>query len=172
MINVPMAVWIDEQGRIVRPSETAGFSEGFRRSDPETMALPDDEVALLEANRTTYIDALRDWVRKGADSEFALAPDEVRRRMRLPTEDDSRAAAHARLGKHLLDAGDHEGAAAHYREASRLAPAKWPYRRQSMVLAPDRIGTLNSDPEFFAAVAATEEGGFYPPVDMPGIRRH
>jgi hypothetical protein len=169
MTNVPMAVWIDEEGRIVRPAETAGFSEGFRYADPETMQLPEDELALLSANRTTYIDALRDWVRNGADSEFALDPDEVRRRMRLPTEDDARAAAHARLGRYLLESGDHSGAAEQYREASRLAPAKWPYRRQSFVLAPDRIGTLNDDPEFFAAVAQVEEGGFYPPVEMPGI---
>lgn len=169
MNNVPTAVWIDEQGRIVRPTETAGVSEGFRRMDPETLMLPEDEAELLIANRTTYIDALRDWVRNGPASEFALAEDEVRRRMRRPGEDDSRAAAHARLGKHLLDVGDHEGAAEHYREATRLAPEKWNYRRQSMVLAPERIGTLNGDPEFFAVVAATPEGDYYPPVEMPGI---
>jgi hypothetical protein len=169
MTNVPMAVWIDERGRIVRPTETAGFSEGFRRLDPETLALPQDEVEVLQTNRTTYIDALRDWVRNGADSEFALPGDEVLRRMRLPTDDDARAAAHARLGKYLLDTGDHDGAAEHYREAAGLAPDKWNYRRQSMVLAADRIGTLNDDPEFFAAVASTAEGAYYPPVEMPGI---
>jgi hypothetical protein len=169
MNNVPMAVWIDERGRIVRPTETAGFSEGFRSMDPDTLTLPQADVDMLTANRSTYIDALRDWVRRGADSPFALSDDEIRRRMRLPSDDDARAAAHARLGKHLLDAGDHEGAAEHYREAARLAPERWNYRRQSFVLAPDRIGTVNDDPEFFAAVAATPEGGFYSPVEMPGM---
>ena len=170
MTNVPMAVWIDEHGRIVRPCETAGFGDGFRRLDPETMQLPEDEAELLTANRSTYVDALRDWVRNGADSQFALSPEEARRRMRLPSEDDARAAAHARVGKYLLDAGDHEGAKEHYQHATRLAPDKWPYRRQSMVLAPDRIGTLNDDPEFFATVSVLEDGEFYPAVDMPGIR--
>src|ERR1700761_8214420 len=133
MTNVPMAVWIDERGRIVRPTETAGFSEGFRSMDPDTLTLPQADVDRLTTNRNTYIDALRDWVRKGPDSEFALSQDEVRRRMHLPSDDDARAAAHARLGKYLLDAGDHEGAAEHYREASGLAPQKWNYRRHSFV---------------------------------------
>src|SRR5690242_2208252 len=91
MTNVPMAVWIDEQGRIVRPSETAGVGEGFRKLDPETLALPASEAELMVANRNTYIDALRDWVRNGADSEFALSGDEVLRRMRLPGADAARA---------------------------------------------------------------------------------
>jgi hypothetical protein len=169
MTNVPMAVWIDERGRIVRPTETAGFGEGFRRMDPDTMALPEAEVEVLVANRTTYVDALRDWVRNGPASEFALDEHEVLRRMRRPAEGESRAGAHARLGRYLLEVGDNEGAAEHYREATRLAPEKWTYRRQSMVLAPERIGTLNGDPEFFAVVAATPEGAYYPPVQMPGI---
>jgi hypothetical protein len=172
MTNVPMAVWIDEQGRIVRPTESAGFGEGIRRMNPETFELPSDELALLESNRSTYIDALRDWVRRGAESEFALAPDEVRLRMRLPDADDVLAATHARLGHHLHEVGDDEGAKEHFRHASRLAPEKWPYLRQSMVLDPELIGALNTDPEFWAAASASEKGGLYPPIDMPGIRPH
>ena len=30
LVNVPQAVWIDEHGRIVRPPETAGSTDGFR----------------------------------------------------------------------------------------------------------------------------------------------
>ena len=33
MANVPMAVWIDEDGRIVRPTENPGHSDYFRRMD-------------------------------------------------------------------------------------------------------------------------------------------
>lgn len=170
MTNVPMAVWIDEEGRLVRPSEPAGFGEGGLRSlDPETFRTPPAELAKVTANRDTYIAALRDWVAKGADSEFVLSPDEIRARMRLPEAADVEAAAHARIGRHLLHTGDHQGARQHFEEASRLAPDKWPYRRQSFVMAPDRIGTLNDDPEFFAAFMASEEFGFYPRIDMPGI---
>jgi hypothetical protein len=172
MTNVPMAVWIDERGRIVRPTESAGFGEGIRKMNPETFELPADELAVLVSNRTTYIDALRDWVRRGADSEFALDPDEVRRRMRLPDADDVLAAAHARLGHHLHQSGDDEGAKEHFRHASRLAPGKWPYLRQSMVLDPDLIGELNTAPEFWAAAMASEHGQLYPAIDMPGMQPH
>lgn len=168
--NVPMAVWIDEEGRIVRPAESAGYGEsGLRKMNPETMETPPDEVARVIANRDTYIDALRDWVRNGPDSRFALPPEEIRSRMRLPEADDVLAATHARVGQHLQHQGDHQGAREHFEAATRLAPDKWPYRRQSYVLAPDRIGTLNADPEFFVAMLSSEEGNFYPVIDMPGI---
>ena len=39
MTNVPMAVWIDEQGQIVRPVEAAGASDGFRTMDRATFAM-------------------------------------------------------------------------------------------------------------------------------------
>ncbi len=172
MTNVLMAVWIDEQGRIVRPVESAGFGEGIRKMDPATFELPADELDVLMSNRRTYIDALRDWVRRGADSEFALAPDEVRRRMRLPEAEDVLAATHARLGRHLHDLGDVEGAKGHFRQASQLAPGKWPYLRQSMVLEPELIGQLNTDPEFWTAAMASDQGALYPAVDMPGMRPH
>jgi hypothetical protein len=61
MSNVPMAVWIDEAGRIVRPSEPAGVTDHFRSMDPESFELPQDDAAALEANRARYVDALRDW---------------------------------------------------------------------------------------------------------------
>ena len=60
MTNVPMAVWIDEEGRIVRPAEPAGVTDHFRSMDPQTFAIPDDDAAALEANRKRYVDALRD----------------------------------------------------------------------------------------------------------------
>jgi len=84
MNNVPMAVWIDEAGRIVRPAEPAGVSDHFRRMDAETFAIPDDDAEALLANRRLYVDALRDWVRNGAESEYALDPGEVLARLRPP----------------------------------------------------------------------------------------
>jgi hypothetical protein len=45
MVNVPQAVWIDERGTIVRPTEPAGAYEGFRRMDRVTREVPAD-VAL------------------------------------------------------------------------------------------------------------------------------
>ncbi len=169
--NVPMAVWIDEEGRIVRPAETAGMSDNARTLDPETFALPQDDIDRVHDNRRLYVDALRDWVRKGADSQFALSPDEVRAKLRRPSEDDVRAALHARLGHHLFEHDDVEAAKRHFREATALAPHKWNYRRQSMMLDPERIGELNAQPEFFAAVDALGEQAYFEDIDMPGFRR-
>src|SRR5688572_15906176 len=38
-VNVPTAVWIDEEGRIVRPPETAGTNDSFRAMDRTTFSL-------------------------------------------------------------------------------------------------------------------------------------
>ena len=62
MVNVPQAVWIDEQGRIVRPAETAGSYEGFRWRDRSTGKLPDEIAATTKAAKLRYVDAVRDWV--------------------------------------------------------------------------------------------------------------
>ncbi|MGH7823430.1 MAG: hypothetical protein ACREQ9_27020, partial [Candidatus Binatia bacterium] len=40
MVNVPMAAWIDEEGRIVRPAEPAGASDSFRAMNPQTFEIP------------------------------------------------------------------------------------------------------------------------------------
>src|SRR5687768_16658689 len=62
MVNVPQAVWIDETGRIVRPTETAGAYEGFRKMDRATGKVPDDVAAITTGAKRTYVDAVRDWV--------------------------------------------------------------------------------------------------------------
>src|SRR2546426_424423 len=40
MVNVPTAVWIDEQGQIVRPSEAAGVTDAFRQMDHTNYSIP------------------------------------------------------------------------------------------------------------------------------------
>jgi hypothetical protein len=49
--NVSEAVWIDQEGQIVRPSEPAGATDNFRRLDVETFTIPDDEISRLDSNR-------------------------------------------------------------------------------------------------------------------------
>ncbi len=169
MTNVPMAVWIDEEGRIVRPTESAGVSDTAGKRDPKTLELPAEDLAHLEHNRMVYYNAVRDWALKGPESEYALAPDEIRRRIRRPSDSDARAAAHARIGRHLFGVGDHEASRRHFEEATRLCPEKWNYRRQSMVLEPALVGELNSGPEYWAAREARSEEDYFPPIEMPGI---
>jgi hypothetical protein len=169
MTNVPMAVWIDEEGRIVRPTEPPGASDHFRRMDPGTYAIPDEDAAALEHNRRRYVDALRDWVEKGAASEHVLDAAEVRRRMRRPDERDVRAGAHVRVARLLYQRGDAEAAKRHLRTAVELRPDRWDLRRQAMVLEPELVGALNVSDEYYAAMEALGDRPFYPQIDMPGM---
>ncbi|MCP5200290.1 MAG: hypothetical protein H6977_09760 [Gammaproteobacteria bacterium] len=170
MVNVPQGVWIDEQGRIVRPAESAGTIDMVRHLNRETLELPDAAVKAGASARMAYIDALRDWVKNGEKSPYALPPEEVKRRMKGPGEAEVLAATHAKLGRHLFAQGDNAGGRRHFAEASRLCPDSWNYRRQSMVLEPELIGQLNTAPEFWAAVDALGDTPYYPPADLSPVR--
>lgn len=169
MSNVPMAVWIDEQGNIVRPPEPAGVSDHFRSMDPDTFDLPPDDAQTLVDNRERYIAALKDWVVNGSQSQFALSPEEVRERMRSPRPEELEAALHMRIGRWLFQLGDTEGAEEHTRAASALCPEKWNYRRQAMVLNPEYVGALNVSPGYWEAMDNLGGNAFYPDIDMPGL---
>lgn len=166
MVNVPQGVWIDEQGRIVRPPESAGTSDMVRHMNRETFEIPDAPVAEGVAVRNTYVEALKDWVKHGAASRYALTPDEVRKRMRGPSQDEVLAANHVRLGRYLFAKGALDAAKLHFKEASRLHPDSWNYRRQSMMLDPESIGQLNAGPDFWAAVDANADRPYYPAPDF------
>src|SRR5512144_2982965 len=99
IVNVPQAVWIDEAGRIVRPAEPAGAYEGFRKMNRATRELPEDAARRTASAKATYLDAIRDWVRRGAVSSHALGAAAARARMAEPLEDVARAHAAFRLGQ-------------------------------------------------------------------------
>jgi len=170
MVNVPNAVWIDEAGRVVRPSETAGSSDSFRTElDRTTKQMSAAGLAERARMRTAYFDAVRDWVMKGAASVFALSPDAARRRSPVVTDEHVLAAAHFRLGQYLHAAGHREAALPHLAEARRLHPESWSYRRQTWELEePGKAGS----PTFWAAVDALGDQPYYPiPLDMGAARR-
>lgn len=168
--NVPQGVWIDEQGRIVRPAESAGTTDMVSVMNRATFEIPEADAARGAANRDAYIDALRDWVKHGAQSRFALPPAEVKRRLRGPSDADVRAATHVKLGRHLFAQGQLERAKFHFREAVRLCPDSWNYRRQSNMLDPQSIGELNAGPDFWEAVDALGGRPFYPVADLTPVR--
>ncbi len=169
MINVPTAVWIDEHGHVVRPAEPAGVGDEYRAMDPVTFELPADKAERQINRRLQYVDALRDWVRHGAESRHALTPDEVRARLRNPSDDEMRAATHVRLGRHLYEAGHVDAARRHLETAVQLSPDKWNYRRQSMVLEGDAVGNLKVQPGFWEAMEALGEDRYYPSIEMEGV---
>ena len=162
MVNVPTAVWINESGRIVRPAESAGATDGFRTVDRATFQMPTEVAAAGKQARTRYIDAIYDWVEKGEASGYALAPDDVRRRLRGMTESEALAAANFRLGHYLYQQGHRQAAQRYFAEANRLHPENWSFKRQSWEL--EELGKA-SGPEFWAAVDALGEKPYYPPVN-------
>ena len=163
MVNVPTAVWIDEDGRIVRPPETAGSNDAFRSMDPKTFAMPPEALQSIRDVRRRYLDALRDWAGNGADSRFVLSDEEVLRRLNPPNDSHARAAAEFRLGEYLFEQGYSAAAARHFDEAKRLRPESWAYRRQVWDL--EEKGKAGG-PEFWAAVQALGDSPYYAPVEL------
>jgi hypothetical protein len=166
MVNVPQAVWIDEHGKIVRPTENAGAFEGFRAMDRATRKLPEDVAATVANAKSTYVAAVRDWVEKGAASEHVFDP--ARARAHVPAMREEVASAHAsfRLGQFLLQNGRDAEAKVFLDEARAFHPESWNIWRQ---LAETNDMGLAAGPEFWARVEALGEKHYYLPVDMKGM---
>jgi hypothetical protein len=166
MVNVPQAVWIDEGGRIVRPTENAGAFEGFRAMDRATRKMPEDIAAKVKNAKSTYVAAIRDWVEKGSASVHAF--DSAAAQARIPRMDDRVAEAHAsfRFGLHLARNGREAEGRRFLDEARRLHPESWNIWRQ---LGETNETGLASSPEFWARVDALGERHYYAAVDMAGM---
>lgn len=166
MVNVPQAVWIDEEGRIVRPAENAGAFEAFRSLNFETMTVPEDKMATAANAKTTYVDAVRDWGMSGTDSVHAFDPGQARDHTAPPSAGMAQAHCHFRLGQYLLRQDRAEEGGEQLAEASRLHPTSWNIWRQAAEV--NEMG-LAAGPEFWARVNALGDDFYYPPVDMAGM---
>ena len=151
IVNVPSSVWIDESGIIVRPAEPAwpGSTPVLDMLPELTADLPPERKGVIDEIKRFHItpeitaEMLRDWAAHGAGSSFVLAPDEVINRSRARGLPEAIAAARFELGHHLFELGDHDAAVVHWREAHRLDPANWTYKRQAWSLeSSDTTGTL------------------------------
>jgi tetratricopeptide (TPR) repeat protein len=151
MINVPTAVWIDEEGRIVRPNE---------------MAFADNRwIEYTKFDMTRYLEAVRDWARGGAQSPYALDAQARRKRLALPTAEHALAAATFRLAEHLHETGQPEAAVAFFKRAQALQPESWCFKRQAWALtdAEKYYGT-----NFQTEVKALAGRSYYTPLDLGG----
>jgi hypothetical protein len=196
VVNIPNVVWIDEQGMIVRPAEPgwpggrqdlpAGLAAGVgklgrarRAPTPPPDGLPLSTLLSTGQDRGSYADAIRDWVEKGADSHYALSPDEVVARSQPRSMSESEGAAHFELANHLWRAGLRDLAIMHFNECARLQPENWTYKRQAWSLVgAERVGgefgrwaqgpaegqeddwPFTSD--FYSDVSRLGEGEYYP----------
>ena len=96
------------------------------------------EAAKIKKDTQAYHAALRDWVESGAASRFALSPDEVVARSRPRDNAKALGHAHFQLATQLEMDGHHEAAVHHFREAHRLVPDSWTFRRQAWSL--EKVG--------------------------------
>ncbi|PCJ24220.1 MAG: hypothetical protein COA96_10060 [SAR86 cluster bacterium] len=145
LIHVPSGVWIDESGKIARINIRT-FSRP-RNGEEES----------------PYVIALRDWIDKGSDSEYAWDTQDVISKIRQRTPDELLAEPTFKLGNYFFANGDEESANIYWERARELNPDAWNYFRQSWYFEADfdegrrrfgeRMRELNNtqqDPLFFS----------------------
>jgi hypothetical protein len=147
--NIPMAVWIDETGTLVRPAEGASIVRSPSRDAEVPPGLPDRldrmmrEVKKIPDASADYRAAIVDWVHNGAASRYALSPEEVVARSLPRSDHEARAAACFELGDHLRRTVGEAAAVPWWREAHRLYPSNWTYKRQAWTLVTTPEGADN-----------------------------
>jgi tetratricopeptide (TPR) repeat protein len=176
MVNVPTAVWINETGTMVRPGEVPGLTNDFRKiaplfkvTPPSGFKFPPEGLEDAVRAHMIYLDAVRDWVRNGEASRFALSEEEVRNLSKLPNDTAGLAAAYFQLGEHLLELGFKEDAIRHLRQAANLRPESWRYFRQALSLEDPLNEWSATSPEFWKAIEALGDKDYYSlPPDIFG----
>ena len=173
VVNVPSGVWIDERGLIVRPPEPAfpwrprAPSEELLSQLPALTALQLREAQKMRIDPDGYVAALRDWTRRGARSRFALSPKQLVARSQPRSGERSRAAACFELGEHQQRAGYPDDAVSWFREAHRLQPDNWTYKRQAWSLADPLQGPTDSyDSDWLSDVSRIGAENYYPPLEL------
>ena len=154
MVNVPTGVWINEQGKIVRPNEVAFVDDRFK--------------VFTGLDSAPYLNALKDWAEKSDKSSYIMSEDLLREKMTASGPDYAQAAAEFGLGEYLYKTGHLDEAIPHFKEAQRLNPKDWNYKRQAYKLSSEKdYGTT-----FLQEVQ--KAGGskvYYTPPDLPGATR-
>jgi hypothetical protein len=124
-VNVPSAAWIDESGRIVRIDEgTYSRIHQFGEGD-QTITFGND----------VYAPALKDWVAKGAQSEFVQSASTVTGNIREHSADQLKADAAFRLGNHFRAHGQKEKTERFWEMALSLNPDSVNFIRQNLTLS-------------------------------------
>lgn len=167
MVNVPQAVWIDEEGRIVRPTETGGSIDVLREFDMEKKAFKPDAMERAQVAKATYLDAVKDWAIHGAGSRFAFNPDQSRSHVKTASDNVMLAHAKFQLGQYLARHQRTEEAEALFAQCRDLHPDSWNIFRQTA----EKLDTGIAGGEgFWQKVMALGDKAYYERIDMDGLR--
>ena len=123
-VNVPSAAWIDEAGRIVR------IDEGTYSKVHE---IGEGDQAITFGN-DVYTPALKDWIEKGAASEYVQNAATVAGNIRQHTADQQKADAAFRLANLYREYGYQDKAEEHWAMAQALNPDSINFIRQNLTL--------------------------------------
>jgi len=147
--NVPAVFWIDEAGIIVRGNDPIYVIRRNRETGESTV-------------NERYLNAVRDWVKKGPSSIYLTDPAETQRRIGEPDAADSLALAHFRLGLYLNRQGHGAEAIEHFKQAHAIKPDNWNYKRQAW-----NLGDIERDYGTNIRDAIAGPIPFYPPLELP-----
>jgi hypothetical protein len=151
MVNVPTGIWINEKGRIVRPGEVAFVDDRFKQFTGIAAA--------------PYINALKDWVEKGERSIYAMSEEHMREKLASSDPNMVLASAEFGLGEHLYKGGHLAEAIPHFKEAQRLNPKSWNYKRQAWALSDSKKDYGTTFREEVEKIGGSKV--YYPQPELP-----
>lgn len=155
MVNVPTGVWIDEHGKIVRPNEVAFVDDRFK--------------GFSGLDSAPYLNALKDWIEKGSKSIYTMTDEQLHEKLSMNDPHIILAAAEFGLGEYLYQSGHLKQAIPHFKEAQRLNPKSWNYKRQAYALSDAKrdYGTTFAEE---VEKAGGSKAYYPPPVLVPDAR--
>lgn len=163
MVNVPQAVWINEEGVIVRPTETGGSLDILREFDFEQGGFPAEATARSQKAKATYLDAVKDWALHGSDSRYAFSADEARERVPAMSADIALAHANFRLGQYLRRAGRSDEAEQLFAASRELHPDSWNIFRETTEKQESGIAAGEA---FWNKVMSLGDKQYYAKIDL------
>lgn len=149
-INVPMGVWVDERGRVVRPAEPAWTTNSTLNVGARKITTEGDR----------YLVGLRDWVKNGEHSSYVLSDEEFARRVKPRSAAEMEADASFKLAVWFHENGNNELAAKYWHHAQELNPDDWNYARQEWSFTP-----AEASKNWLQKFQKLEQP-YYPPLDM------
>ena len=166
MVNVPQAVWIDEDGKIVRPTESGGSIDILREFDLEIMGFKPEAMERAAAAKATYTAAVKDWAINGNESPYVFDSDAARVLVEPMTNDMAMAHTKFQLGQYLLQNRRGGEADRLFSECRDLHPSSWNIFRQTTEKTD--MGIAASE-DFWGKVTSLGDKEYYKTVDMPGM---